>query len=55
MRTYIARATSDWGFIYVDERIEASSFRTAFGRAAKKAKDECRKRPKQITITLRSV
>lgn len=55
MRTFIARATSDWGFIYDDRRVEASSFHTAFARAAKMAKQESRKRPKQLTITLRAV
>lgn len=50
MKIYSATATSDWGYIFADERIKASSFATAIARAARLAKQRGKKRPKQITI-----
>ena len=55
MKIFLASAGSDWGGIFMDERIKASSFPTAFNRAAKLAKIRGRKRPKQMTITLRNL
>ena len=55
MKLYIASATSDWGFIYQDEKIKATSFHTAFGRAAYRAEHKVRRRPKEMSIKLRLV
>jgi hypothetical protein len=55
MKLYTATATSDWGFIYQDEQIKATSFHTAFGRAAYRAEHKVRRRPKEMSIKLRLV
>lgn len=55
MKIYTALASSDWGFIYQGQQIKASNWRTAFGRAASLAKQNFRKRPKQVSITIRLV
>jgi hypothetical protein len=55
MKVYTATAISDWGAIYYDRSIKAGSFKTAFTRAASAAQQECRKRPKEISIKIRFV
>jgi hypothetical protein len=55
MKLYIASASCDWGFIYRDRSIKASSFATAFQRAGKLAQKEARKRPKEIAVKVRLV
>lgn len=52
MKLYSATATSDWGMIYQDERIEAGKWSTAFNRAGYKAQIRSRKRPKRMSISL---
>lgn len=55
MKVFLATANCDWGHIYTNERIEASSWHTAFNRAGKLAKKSARRRPKTISISLRAV
>lgn len=55
MKQYNATASCDWGNIYENEQIKAGKFSTAFNRAGYMAQTRARRRPKQITITLRLV
>jgi hypothetical protein len=55
MNHYIASATCDWGHIFSDRNIKASSFGTAFQRAGKLAQKEARRRPKEISVKVRLV
>jgi hypothetical protein len=55
MNVYIASATCDWGHIFQDRSIKASSFGTAFQRAGKLAQKEARRRPKEISVKVRLV
>ena len=55
MNIYIATATCDWGHIFQDRNIKASSFGTAFQRAGKLAQKEARRRPKEIAVKVRLV
>jgi len=55
MKKYLANATSDWGHIFTGEEVRASSFKVAFSRAGHLAQSRCRRRPKQITISIRLV
>jgi len=55
MKKYLANATSDWGHIFTGEQVKASSFAVAFRRAGGFAQRKCRRRPKQITISIRLV
>lgn len=50
MNLYIATASSDWGGIFYDKQIHASSLTAAAARAARFAKELGRKRPKQIVL-----
>lgn len=52
MKHYIASATCDWGEIYRDEQVKASSFAVAFSRAGRIAQSRARRRPKMISIRL---
>lgn len=52
MKIYTATASCDWGGIFTEQRIEASSFGTAFARAGKLAAKMARKRPRRISIGL---
>jgi hypothetical protein len=55
MKKYLANASSDWGHIFTCEEVKASSFGVAFRRAGHLAQTRCRRRPKQITISIRLV
>lgn len=55
MKTYLARAWCDWGNIYENERIQASSFQVAFRRAAILAKTRARRRPREISINVKQL
>lgn len=55
MKLYVANASCDWGQIYQGKMIDASSFGVAFRRAGGYAQRDARKRPKQISITVRYV
>jgi len=55
MKLYNASASSDWGVIYQNEQVKASSFKVAFGRAGHLAQLRCRRRPKELSIRLRYV
>lgn len=52
MNHYTARATCDWGGIFENRSVKASSFGTAFARAGKMAYKEARRRPKMLSVTL---
>lgn len=52
MKIYTATASCDWGHIFTDERIEATTFGTAFARAGKLAAKRARRRPRRIHIGL---
>lgn len=55
MKLYTASASCDWGHIFSGEQVKASSFKTAIGRAGHMAQMRARKRPKQISVTVRLV
>jgi hypothetical protein len=55
MNLYLANASCDWGHIFSDRSIKASSFATAFQRAGKIAHKEARRRPKEIALRVRLV
>jgi hypothetical protein len=55
MKKYLANASSDWGHIFTMQEVKASSFKVAFSRAGHLAQTRCRRRPKQITISIRLV
>ena len=55
MNIYIASATCDWGHIFQDRNIKASSFGTAFQRAGRLAQKEARRRPKEISVKVRLI
>lgn len=55
MKLYIANANSDWGSIYQNEQVKGSNWNVAFNRAGWLAQHRARRRPKQISISLRLV
>ena len=56
MKHFLASAYNDWGTVYADEVIKASSFRTAMGRAAQLAKEKSRKNHvKELSIKLKHI
>jgi hypothetical protein len=55
MKLFVANATCDWGIIYNDVQIKASSFGVAFRRAGGMAYKKARRRPKEISIKVRYV
>lgn len=55
MKEYLASATCDWGNIYSNEPVRASNWSTAFRRAAHLAQQRARRRPRQVSVSLRLV
>lgn len=55
MKTYLATASSDWGGILYDERIEASSLPIALARAARLAHKRGKKRAKELFVKVRAL
>lgn len=52
---WVATATSDWGAIFYDRKIEASTFGAAIAKAGRAAHAECRRRPRQISVRVTRV
>lgn len=50
MNYFIATASCDWGGIFYDRRIEASSFGSAVAKAGRMAHKEARKSPKLLVL-----
>jgi hypothetical protein len=55
MKLYTASASCDWGTIYSNEQVKGTKWNVAFNRAAYLAQQRARRRPRQISITLRLV
>lgn len=55
MKLFTARAGSDWGMIFYDERIEAVDIQAAAARAARFARERSRKFPKELHVHVKFV
>lgn len=55
MNLYLANANSDWGNVFREEQIKASSWGVAFRRAGGLAAKRVRRRPRHLSVSLQFV